>query len=78
MKYFNKTALLLTVCWGALLVAGCTGGPAEVAQEPNGTVSVKNNEGFGSVTLVKLEDGTKCAVLIGYNKGGIHCDWKGN
>lgn len=23
----------------------------------------------------KLEDGTRCAVLIGYNKGSIDCDW---
>lgn len=28
MKYFNKTALLLAVCWSALLAASCDGTPS--------------------------------------------------
>lgn len=31
----------------------------------------------GDVVEVKLEDGTRCAVMLGHNKGGISCDWKG-
>ena len=31
--------------------------------------------GAGEVKLIRLTDGTKCAVLIGYQKGAISCDW---
>jgi hypothetical protein len=37
---------------------------------------VSGADGKGEVKLVVLEDGTKCAVLIGYNKGAITCNWK--
>ena len=28
------------------------------------------------VQLITMEDGTRCAVLTGYQKGAISCDWK--
>jgi hypothetical protein len=55
----------------AVLVAGCTG---PVSQTSDGVVS--NGSSNGSVSIVNLKDGTKCAVLIGYYKGAISCDWK--
>jgi ferric-dicitrate binding protein FerR (iron transport regulator) len=32
--------------------------------------------GLGNVRIITLEDGTKCAVLVGTNKGAISCNWK--
>ena len=37
---------------------------------------VSGADGRGEVKLVVLDDGTKCAVLIGYAKGAITCNWK--
>lgn len=31
---------------------------------------------IGFVQEVTLKDGTKCAVLIGSQRGGISCNWK--
>jgi hypothetical protein len=30
----------------------------------------------GDVMEVTLKDGTRCAVLLGANRGGITCDWQ--
>ena len=30
----------------------------------------------GDLRLIRLEDGTKCAVVVGYNKAAIDCNWK--
>lgn len=38
--------------------------------------SVSDGYGSGDVVLVHLKDGTRCAALIGYYKGAIHCDWR--
>ena len=52
---------------------GCGGHSEE--QKPDGSLRVTNG-GFGDhVKIVVLEDGTRCAVLIGLKKGGISCDW---
>ena len=53
-----------------MALMGCSG-PATVDRE--GVVS--NGEGSGSITEYKLSDGTRCAVLIGYKKGALDCDW---
>lgn len=41
----------------------------------SGPIIVENHGVPTVVRMVTLEDGTKCAVLIGYRKGGIDCDW---
>ncbi len=57
-------AILLSVA----VLSGCAGGGAEEAV-------VSDGWGSADVRLVKLSDGTRCAVLIGSYKGGITCDW---
>jgi hypothetical protein len=37
---------------------------------------VSNAWGNADVKLITLNDGTKCAVLIGYGIGSINCNWK--
>jgi len=37
---------------------------------------VSDGWGDGQVKEVMLSDGTKCAVLIGFEKGAIDCNWK--
>ena len=47
--------------------------PADVLE----SVVVEGSSGAGDVTvqLVEMSDGTTCAVLIGYKKSGIDCNW---
>jgi len=37
---------------------------------------VSDGMGSGDIKMYTLPDGTKCAVLIGYSKGAIDCNWK--
>lgn len=53
----------------ALVVTGCS-------KVGDIQATVSDGIGTGDVTLVMLRDGTKCAVLIGYSKGAISCDWR--
>lgn len=32
--------------------------------------------GLSEFRIIYLEDGTRCAVFFGYNRGGLSCDWK--
>lgn len=54
-----------------LLLAGC-------GSKPDGVKShyVSDGNCSGEVKLIVLQDGTKCAVLIGYYKAALHCNWK--
>lgn len=61
------------------LIVGLAGCSTTVGQTPteNG-VYVENSYGGGSVTVVEIPDGERtvtCAVIVGYSKGGISCDW---
>jgi hypothetical protein len=60
-----KTAIALVL---AFLVAGCS-------ETSPGAIDVSGSGGFAEVKIVTMQDGTKCAVLSGYKKGGIDCDW---
>jgi phosphopantothenate synthetase len=40
-----------------------------------GATDVSGSAGNGEVKVIALEDGTRCAVLIGSGKGAISCDW---
>jgi len=33
-------------------------------------------KGSAEVNMITLEDGTKCAVLIGHRRGALDCNWK--
>lgn len=52
---------LLVILAAAVMSSGCVAGDAA---EPT-----------GQVREVKLTDGTRCALFVGYYKGGITCDW---
>jgi hypothetical protein len=60
----------------ALVLAGC-GKPHDPKYHENG-VTVYDSGGSGSVQEITLTDGTRCAILVGYSKGGIDCDWNGS
>ena len=59
---------LITILAVTIIVAGCSKGFTES--------EVSDGWGAAEIKLVTLSDGTKCATLIGYNKGSIHCNWK--
>lgn len=62
-----------------LAVVGLAGCSMGVTTEDNDTgLTVGNQEGKGSVTVIEVptdEGYVTCAVLIGFNKGGLSCDW---
>ena len=74
--------LLVPAC---LMCAGCDGFDAEdgdIRSEAGAEESVANCADYdGRMTIgeceLKLHDGRRvtCAVLIGYRKGGLSCDW---
>lgn len=64
----KKLILLLII---VITISGCGGTPT-----PGTETQVSNGKGSADIKLVKLSDGTKCAILIGHNKGSITCDWK--
>lgn len=61
----NKVLIVVA----ALALAGCS------KLGTNGGTAVQGMGGSSSVQEVTLKDGTRCAVLIGYQKGGIDCGW---
>ena len=56
-----------------LLLAGCSYAPAETATG----INVTAGGGSGEVQEITLKDGTRCAVVMGYEKGAISCNWRG-
>lgn len=44
-------------------------------QVSNG-VEVSAGGSSGGIQEIKLSDGTRCAVLVGYNKAALTCNWK--
>jgi hypothetical protein len=73
----NKIVASIAIV-GCVLVTAC--GPSYVNTQTasDGSIYINNRAGGGSITEVRLKDGTKCAVLIGYSKGGISCNWQGS
>lgn len=63
-------ALLVTV----LALVGCSQG--HPPQPSANGIAVSNGDGQAEIQVVTLRDGTRCAVLIGYRKGAISCDWR--
>lgn len=61
------------VVFAALTLCACS----EKAPTPTaaGGVAVTDGNGGATVFLLKLPDGTRCAALIGVNKGALTCDW---
>ncbi len=58
--------LLLVATIAAL--SGCT-------MTSPGAQDVSGSAGGAEVKVITLDDGTRCAVLVGYQKGAISCDW---
>lgn len=66
---------------GAIALAGLglTGCSGEVKTGTDGSsTTVENDWGSGSVSVIELPTETgsvTCAVMVGYSKGGLSCDW---
>ena len=63
------------VCYTSVvfLVTCCTGGCYTTTP---GQIEASGAGGSAVVEMHTLPDGTRCAVLVGYQKGGITCDWE--
>lgn len=71
-----KTLLnILTGLAVVLILVGCNNQSENL---PDGIIEASTPMYDGEVTEVTLKDGTRCAVLLGYNRGGISCDWENN
>jgi major membrane immunogen (membrane-anchored lipoprotein) len=73
----NKVVAIIAIV-SCVLVTACGPSHVQTQNASDGSIYINNRDGAGSITEVRLEDGTRCAVLIGYNKGGISCDWQGS
>lgn len=69
MKIFILVCLLVIL---AVLLCDCSRSPTptEIGIEVNAA------DGSAMVQEVFLKDGTRCAVIVGYSKGGIDCEWR--
>lgn len=51
--------------------------PPEPERVPGPTVlETVTFEGGDTLSIIRLADGTRCAVFDGYKAGGVDCDWK--
>lgn len=81
-----RRLLALLLASACLMCAGCDGSDAEdgdIRSEAVAEESVANCADYdGRMTIgeceLGLHDGRRvtCAVLIGYRKGGLSCDWE--
>ena len=63
---------LVVLIAALLIIAGC----AEQDRKHTETLST-NTAGYGgTIKLVKLDNGTRCAILINGYAGGLSCDWR--
>lgn len=63
-----------------IVLAGCTDESAttpEPKPKKEFVAEVRTSGYSADIVEVKLQDGTRCAALLGYNKGGLSCDWQG-
>lgn len=71
--------ILVGLAIAAASTVALTGCSSEVSTKTLTTgIEIGNSYGEGAVTIVEIPDGdrkVKCAVLVGYSKGGISCDW---
>lgn len=57
-------------------LAGCSGNVSTTENETGLTVSNDCGESAVSVVQVPTDTGSvTCAVLVGFKKGGLSCDW---
>lgn len=75
--WWRVVATIPAVVLLALALNACSTGT--VTAEPSGDgAEVSDGSYGGSVSIVEVPDGdgtVRCAVLVGYSKGGISCDW---
>ena len=65
----------IVVLAAAILLAACDERKAE--QLGQHTVQVTTDGYSASVRMITTTDGTRCAILVGLERGGITCDWEG-
>jgi hypothetical protein len=66
LKFIMITVLMLCL-------AACSSGARTNSMNE---ASLQNAESYGrSLSVVTLNDGTKCAIYSSGYKGGIHCNW---
>lgn len=68
----KNTIGLISLC----ILVGCDERPPTVKGE--NTVNVATNGYDAAVRIIRTTDGTRCAVMVGYGRGGITCDWEGS
>jgi len=66
--------LIAVLLLGSVAVTGCADKNSVSGQN---SVTVRSDSYIGYVSEIYLEDGTRCAVMMGYYKGGLSCDWSG-
>ena len=65
----RKILVAMLVILAPLSLIGC-------GQGTGSEVDAGFLKGNVDVSLITLEDGTQCAVLIGHRRGALDCNWK--
>lgn len=72
-----KKIMIAGMVAGMLALTGCSYGGVKQEKTADG-LTVENSQGGGSVSVVEVPyngSTVTCAMLVGYSKGGISCDW---
>lgn len=69
------TDRLLTLLLIVIALSGCS--VSQTPLDPNESKFITESYSIwgDSVAVLKLQDGTRCAIYQGYKAGGISCDW---
>ena len=65
----NKILVAMLVILAPISLIGCEQGTGS-------EVDAGFLKGNVDVSVITLEDGTQCAVLIGHRRGALDCNWK--
>lgn len=67
---------MLKIIFLAALLAACSSSTSEAQTATSGQEVCSG--GCAVVKLIALEDGTRCAAMVGVQKAALSCDWEGN
>jgi hypothetical protein len=71
MKEICRGAIIALVSLSPLSLTGCGVGAPPPTEVGGGFM-----KGSADVSIITLQDGTRCAVLIGNRRGALDCNWK--
>ena len=69
--WIDDWKVIATIVLVSLSLTGCGVGAPPATEVGGGFM-----KGSADVSIITLQDGTRCAVLIGDRRGALDCNWK--